>query len=128
MKRLPCILIILITLGGWLSSCRTQYIPVETVKTEYRTRDSIRYDSIYHRDSVYVAVKGDTVYKYKYKYLYKYQYINKTDTLIKTDSIPISYPVEKQLSKWQKFKLDFGGVAMLIAIMIVIVILKNLKM
>lgn len=128
MKRLPCILIILITLGGWLSSCRTQYIPVETVKMEYRTRDSILHDSIYHRDSVYVAVKGDTVYEYKYKYLYKYQYINKTDTLIKTDSIPIPYQVEKQLSKWQKFKLDFGGVAMLIAIMIVIVILKNFKM
>jgi hypothetical protein len=75
-----------------------------------------------------VAVKGDTVYLYKYKYLYKYQYINKTDTLIKTDSIPIPYPIEKQLSKWQKFKLDFGGAAMLIVIMIVIVILKNLKM
>ncbi len=128
MKWLLCVFIILISLGGWLSSCRTQYIPVETVKTEYRTRDSIRYDSIYHRDSVYVTVKGDTVYEYKYKYLYKYQYINKTDTLIKTDSIPIPYPVEKQLSKWQKFKLDFGGVAMLIAIMIVIIILKNLKM
>ena len=87
MKRLPCILIILITLGGWLSSCRTQYIPVETIKMEYRTRDSIRYDSIYHRDSMYVVAKGDTVYEYKYKYLYKYQYVNRTDTLIKTDSI-----------------------------------------
>ena len=128
MKWLLCIFISLITLGGWLSSCRTQDIPVETIKTEYRTRDSIRYDSIYHRDSVYMTVKGDTVYLYKYKYLYKYQYINKTDTLIKTDSIPIPYPIEKQLSKWQKFKLDFGGAAMLIVIMIVIVILKNLKM
>lgn len=127
MKWLLCVFISLITLGGWLSSCRTQYIPVETVKTEYRTRDSIRYDSIYHRDSMYVVAKGDTVYEYKYKYLYKYQYVNRTDTLIKTDSILIPYPVEKQLSKWQKFKLDFGGVAMLIAIMIVIVILKNLK-
>jgi hypothetical protein len=75
-----------------------------------------------------VTVKGDTVYEYKYKYLYKYQYINRTDTLMKTDSIQIPYPVEKQLSKWQRFKLDFGGTAMLIVIMIVIVKLKNLKM
>ena len=127
MKRLPYILGGLIILGG-LSSCRTQYIPVETIKTEYRTRDSIRHDSIYQQDSVYVTVKGDTVYEYKYKYLYKYQYINRTDTLMKTDSIQIPFPVEKQLSKWQSFTLDFGGAAMLVLIMIVIVKLKNLKM
>lgn len=126
MKRLPYILVVLIILSG-LSSCRTQYIPVETIKTEYRTRDSIRHDSIYQQDSVYVTVKGDTVYEYKYKYLYKYQYINRTDTLMKTDSIQMPYPVEKQLSKWQSFKLDFGGAAMLVLIMIVIVKLKNLK-
>ena len=127
MKRLLYVLVVLMILGG-LSSCRTQYIPVETIKTEYHTRDSIRHDSIYQQDSVYVAVKGDTVYEYKYKYLYKYQYINKTDTLMKTDSIQIPCPVEKQLSKWQRFKLDFGGVVMLLVVIIVIVKLKNLKM
>ena len=62
MKRLLYILVVLIILGGF-SSCRTQYIPVETIKTEYRTRDSIRHDSIYQQDSVYVTVKGDTVYE-----------------------------------------------------------------
>lgn len=128
MKRLLYVLVILMLLAGVFSSCRPQYIPVETIKTEYRTRDSIRHDSIYQQDSVYVTVKGDTVYEYKYKYLYKYQYINRTDTLMKTDSIQIPYPVEKQLSKWQSFKLDFGGAAMLVLIMIVIVKLKNLKM
>ena len=119
MKLLPCILVILITLGGWLSSCRTQYIPVETIRTEYRARDSIRYDSIYHRDSVYVMVKGDTVCEYKYKYLYRYQYVNRTDTLMKVDSIQIPYPVEKQLSKWQQLLINRADLQ---------VKLKNLKM
>lgn len=128
MRQLLYVLVILMMLGGGFSSCRTQYIPVETIKTEYRVRDSIRHDSVYQQDSVYVTVKGDTVYEYKYKYLYKYQYINRTDTLMKTDSIQIPYPIEKQLSKWQRFKLDFGGTAMLIMIMIIIVKLKNLKM
>lgn len=128
MRRLLYVLVILMMLGGGFSSCRTQYIPVETIKTEYRVRDSIRHDSVYQQDSVYVTVKGDTVYEYKYKYLYKYQYINRTDTLMKTDSIQNPYPIEKQLSKWQRFKLDFGGTAMLIMIMIIIVKLKNLKM
>ena len=109
-------------LGGCFCSCRTQYIPIESVKTEYNVRDSIRYDSIYQHDSVYLTVKGDTVYQYKYKYLYKYQYVNKTDTLIKTDSIQVPYPVEKQLAKWQQFKLDFGGAAMLVIIIFIFII------
>ena len=60
MRCLVDVIIFLLILGGGLSSCRTQYVPVETVKTEYRIRDSIRYDSIYQHDSVYIAVKGDT--------------------------------------------------------------------
>lgn len=123
MRRLVCISILSFMLGGWFSSCRTQYIPIESVRTEYRVRDSVRHDSIYQHDSVYLTVKGDTVYQYKYKYLYKYQYVNKTDTLIKTDSIQVPYPVEKQLSKWQQFKQDLGGTAMLIIIVIVFILL-----
>ena len=93
-----------------LASCSSiKYVPVETVRTEYRTRDSIRYDSIYQRDSVYLMFKGDTVYKYKEKYLYKYLFLNKTDTVIKTDSIQVPYPVEKKLTKWQAIKIELGG-------------------
>ena len=75
MRHLVCILMLSFVLGGCFCSCRTQYIPIESVKTEYNVRDSIRYDSIYQHDSVYLTVKGDTVYQYKYKYLYKYQYV-----------------------------------------------------
>lgn len=99
-------------LGIWFTSCRSiQYVPVETVRTEYKTRDSIRHDSIYERDSIYYMVKGDTVYQYKYKYLYKYQYINKTDTVIKADSVQVPFPVEKQLTRWQQMKIELGGLA-----------------
>lgn len=109
MRRMIYILAILLMSGVWLSSCKTQYVPVETVRTEYKTRDSIRYDSIYQRDSVYMLVNGDTVYLYKYKYLYRYLTINKTDTVIKTDSIQVPYPLEKQLSRWQSLKMELGG-------------------
>lgn len=123
MRRLIYILAILLMSGVWLSSCRTQYVPVETVRTEYKTRDSIRYDSIYQRDSVYMLVNGDTVYLYKYKYLYRYLTINKTDTVIKVDSIQVPYPVEKQLTRWQSLKMELGGwafgIIMLIALIIV---------
>ena len=107
-----------------LASCSSvKYVPIEIVRTEYRTRDSIRYDSIYQRDSVYLMFKGDTVYKYKEKYLYKYLFLNKTDTVIKTDSIQVPYPVEKQLTKWQAIKIELGGWAfgVIIAFALIIV-------
>lgn len=107
---IPAVLLLLI--GILMASCRSiEYVPVEKVRYEYVTRDSIRMDSIHVRDSVYIREKGDTVFKDKYKYIYEYKYINKTDTVIRTDSIPVPYPVEKQLSRWEKMKLDFGGMA-----------------
>lgn len=46
--------IILLMLAICLTSCRSiKYVPVETVKTEYKTRDSIRFDSIYEHDSIF---------------------------------------------------------------------------
>lgn len=123
MRRLIYI-IILLTSAIWFISCRTQYIPVETVRTEYKTRDSIRVDSIYNQDSIYVLVKGDTVYQYRYKYLYKYQYLNRTDTMIKIDSVQVPYPVEKQLTRWQQMKIELGGWAFgsIIVFILIIVI------
>ena len=117
------IYIILLTLAICFVSCRTQYVPVETVRTEYKTRDSIRVDSIYNQDSIYVLVKGDTIYQYRYKYLYKYQYLNRTDTVIKVDSVQVPYPVEKRLSRWQSLKMELGGWAFGIIIMFVFVII-----
>lgn len=121
MKALIYITMFLMS-GIWFASCRTQYVPIETVRTEYKTRDSIRVDSIYQQDSVYVLVKGDTIYQYRYKYLYKYQYLNRTDTVIKIDSIQVPYPVEKQLSRWQSIKMELGGWAFGVIVVIALII------
>lgn len=122
MRSVIYIFVVLLISGIWLTSCRSvQYVPVETVRTEYKTRDSIRFDSIYNRDSIYVLVKGDTVYQYKYKYLYKYQYLNRTDTVIKVDSIQVPYPVEKQLTRWQAIRMELGGWAIGIIILFALI-------
>lgn len=125
MKALIYITIFLMS-GIWFASCRTQYIPVETVRTEYKARDSIRVDSIYNQDSIYVLVKGDTVYQYRYKYLYKYQYLNRTDTIIKIDSVQVPYPVEKQLNRWQSIKMELGGWAFGIIILFALIIIGRI--
>lgn len=102
-------IIALILLAIMLYGCKSiQYVPVETIKRDTTYISQIKIDSIYHRDSIYVEHKGDTVYLSKYKYLYKY--IEKHDTLWreKVDTIQVAYPVEAQLSKWQKIKINMG--------------------
>ena len=37
------------------------------------------------------------------------------------DSIPVPYPVEKRLTKWQQAKVDWGGWALLILIILVVI-------
>ncbi|WP_195399532.1 hypothetical protein [Bacteroides finegoldii] len=127
MKRLLYILTIFLMSGICFTSCRNiKYVPVETVKTEYKTRDSIRFDSIYEHDSIFLFVKGDTVYKEKYRYKYRYLTINKTDTVMLTDSVQIPYPVEKQLTRWQQMKIELGGWAVGVIIILSIVLMLKL--
>ena len=94
-------------------SCKTTTkvveIPVETIKTEYI--EQIKYDSIYHKDSIYIMQKGNTIYNNKVQYLYKYKYLR--DTINITDTIPKIITVEKvqyinQLYTWQKFLIVIG--------------------
>lgn len=119
--------IILLMLAICLTSCRgIKSVPVETVKTEYKTRDSIRFDSIYEHDSIFLFVKGDTVYKEKYRYKYRYLTINKTDTVMLTDSVQIPYPVEKQLTRWQQMKIELGGWAVGVIVILSIVLMLKL--
>lgn len=106
MKVLPWILVILLC----LAACRSiEYVPVETIRIEYKTRDSIRYDSIYKHDSIFYQVKGDSIYKYVKQMEYRYIFINRRDMVLKTDSIQVPYPVEKELSRWQAMKIELGG-------------------
>lgn len=102
-------IITLIFLATILYGCKSiQYVPVETTKRDTTYLSQTKIDSIYHRDSIYVEHKGDTVYLSKYKYLYKY--IEKRDTLWreKVDTIQVAYPVEARLTKWQKIKINIG--------------------
>ena len=98
-----------------LFGCKTkmQYIPIETIKSDTTFIYKLKVDSVYHRDSIYIVSKGDTITEYRYKYIYKY--IHHTDTLFisKTDSISVPYPVEAKLTAWQQVKVNYGGWAIL---------------
>ena len=90
-------LLIVILVFIFTSCTTTKYIdrpvPVETVRTEYINQ--LYRDSVFIHDSIDRYISGDTVYQYKYKYIYKY--LNRTDTLVKTDSLEV--PVEIKVTE-----------------------------
>lgn len=110
-------------------SCRTvKYVPVETVKVDTTYINKLQRDSIYMLDSVYVKEKGDTVLIEKYKYLYRDKLVRDTMYISKVDSIQVPYPVEKELTRWQQFRMYFGGWAMcIVVISILILIVYKIK-
>lgn len=104
-----CVLCGLMTL---LTGCRSvKYVSVPEYHTEYKVRtDSfIKRDSVWVHDSVSVWMKGDTVFKDKVRTKHEdhYIYTNKTDTVMKTDSVRVPFPVEKKLGRWEQIKVDY---------------------
>lgn len=110
---------LLITLGAvfFLSACKSTKVievPVETVRKEY-VHDT-RIDSVYIRDSIDRWQKGDTLYINRW--YTKYKYINRTDTVVVTDSVPKVVVVEKEVKVnriywWQKSLMWLGAIVTL---------------
>ena len=61
------------------------------------------------RDSIYIHEKGDTILEHRNHYIYRYK--DRVDTLYlaSRDTVSVPYPVEKELTRWQSFKVDYGG-------------------
>lgn len=91
-------------------SCSTQYIPVETVRTDSVFLSRLQRDSLIIRDSVYIKEKGDTVLEYRNRFIYRNVVINDTVYINVTDSIQVPVPVEKKLSFWEKQIQELGSI------------------
>ena len=127
---------IAVALCALLSGCTTtKYVPV----IEHRT-DTVRItqhhrDSIYLSDSIYVSdfVRDDTVYKTVDRWHTRYVERTRTDTLYqsRTDSIPVPYPVEKQvpapLSWWQQARIYLGDAVLVAAALLLIFVMVRRK-
>lgn len=107
-----------------LSGCNViKEVPVEKIVEKTSYQDRVFRDSIYLRDSIYVEVKGDTVWRDRYRYLYRDREIRDTVQVTVTDSIPYPVEVEKELSKWNQLKVDVGGYLIgLILLLIAIIV------
>lgn len=88
-----------------------KYVPVESVRTEYRDRDVERIVTDTVRDTRFVWISGDTVIDIREKYNVRRVEVHDTCYIERTDSIEAPYPVERELTRWQQTKMDFGGIA-----------------
>ena len=118
-------IIVLVVLAIVLCSCKTKYI----TETEYKevpvvlhdtvSKNIWRIDTTFVKDSVYFAVKGDTIYKERYNTLWKikvaHDTINKVvekpvevfRTSIKTEAKEVN-----RLYWWQKVMILLGGASL----------------
>ena len=110
--KLIHLFITIILLAPAICSCRSvEYVPVESVRQDTLYVNRLQRDSVFVADSVYVREKGDTVQIVRTRYIDRFR--DRTDTLrmVSTDTIRVPYPVEKELTRWQRVKLDTGGIA-----------------
>lgn len=100
----------IILLASAMCSCsRIQYVPVETIRRDSIDRIVHRHDSIHVTDSVTVTLGGDTVTIERHRTEWRDRWM--TDTVYRStrDSVPVIVEVERELSAWQRFKLEAGG-------------------
>lgn len=107
---------IIILLASAICSCRSvKYVPVETVRSDTLYVNRLQRDSVYVADSVFVREKGDTVRIVRTRYVDRWRVRTDTLRMVSNDTIRVPYPVEKELTRWQRVKLDAGGIAIGVA-------------
>lgn len=116
-------LIFAIILSVVMVSCKTkEYVPVVEHHTDTLRLVQHHRDSIYLHDSTFVReyIQGDTVRIITEMWHTKYRDRLKTDTIYRsrTDSVPVPYPVVKEvaakLSAWQKFRLHLANILLMV--------------
>ena len=112
-----------------LSGCsRMQYVPMQTVLKDSIVFHRIDIDSVVIKDSIFIDRTKDTIYKYVERWQEKYIIRNDTTIIERVDSIPVEVKVEKQLTRWQQIKIDYGDnvLVMLVAVIVVTCVQKFL--
>lgn len=139
--------------SGCRSNCLGRTASLSRHDSETFRRDSVRevlrWDSIVKRDSFYVRDSvatrqvGDTTYieRWHWEYIYDFFHLEKVNLekksvgdfsyIARSDTIRVPYPVEKELSKWEKFQLKWAvwsmGMACGLLVVLGIIIYRRIK-
>lgn len=109
-------------------SCRSiRYVPVETIRTDSLYLSVHERDSIHIKDFVYIKEKGDSVIVDKWHTVYRDRRTRDTIYIEKEKEVMVPYPVEKELTWWQKTKLELGEFSIGIILVLLIVVIWLVK-
>ena len=121
--------LLILILIGLLTSCKTKYVTVPEYHNVYVTKhDSLLFhDSIYQKDSVYMWMQGDTIWKEKTIIKYRDRIVGKTvyRDSVKVDSVRVPYPVKESVSKFEKLRLRAGGFIVGIFISVILFLVRS---
>lgn len=111
-----------------LSSCGT-YRPVKSAKKDSIYAYNFERDSIYLKDSVYVYLQADTVFKVRDRTYYRDKVVRDTVYVTRSDTTTVVREVERRFTSMEKLKMDIGsGVLWAIPILISLYLLyRKLK-
>ena len=125
---------VLLVLFGVLSSCTTtKYVPVIEHQTDTVYQNRVLKDSVFLHDSVEVKIKGDTVTIDRWHTKFISKEVHDTTYVATHDTIPQPYPVEvvkeveKELTWWQRQKIAFGELAMIMMAGLLVFVLIKFK-
>lgn len=116
---------VIIIMSLVMMGCKSvRYVAVPEYHHDSIYLTKVQWDSIYMHDSIYVKewMRGDTVFVSKTQWKTKYVERLRTDTayIEKTDSVAVPYPVERKTTAWEQVRLDYGGYALIIVLIIIV--------
>jgi len=115
----------------FLGSCKTKYVSVPEYHNVYVEKHDtlVTRDSIYQKDSVYMWMQGDTIWKVKFSVLYKDRWRDKIvyRDSIRVDSIRVPMPVvTERKMRWQD-KAAYIGLGFVVSLFMIIVLVISLR-
>ncbi|MBQ9645365.1 MAG: hypothetical protein IJV24_03275 [Prevotella sp.] len=127
--------VLMIVLCLIFGSCTPQRtVVVETVRTDTLRLTQHERDSIFLRDSIYIRerTQGDTVFLEvsRWHTQYRDRWLHDSIYIARTDSVPVPYPVEKQvpapLTAWQHVRLWLANLVLVaLAVLAAVWLLKK---
>lgn len=125
-------IIVALFICALFSGCRSiRYVPVETVRTDTLYQKVLQRDSIHIHDSVTIREKGDTVMIEHWRTQWRDRLQRDTVYRSRTDSVQVPYSVERQLSRWEQFCIDYGkvmtGATVVLLVFIIVWLARRLR-
>lgn len=102
--------ILLFVIAVLVVGCKTQYVSVPEFHTDTLWQYLSLRDSVYLHDSTIVKERGDTVVIERWHTRWHDRFITDTVYRSRRDSISVPYPIERKLTRWESFCIDYGKV------------------